>query len=85
MPSDGCSNSMTRILRCVGYHPTRGWIHATAFAEYGEHAKPKASEIRGVLFQQGCIAVSVVVSCRAHESERGLELLVRAKSSTKIR
>lgn len=85
MPSDGCSNSMTRILRAVGYHPTRGWIHGTAFTDYGEHAKPKAAELRSDLFAQGCVAVSLVVSCRVFESSRGLELLAEAKARTRIR
>lgn len=85
MPSDGCSNSTMRILRAVGYHPTRGWIHAAALVGFKEPHKPRAIELRGSLFDQGCVAVSLVATCYGHESAWGLELLAEAKARTRIR
>ena len=64
-PSDGSSNSTTRILRSVGFHPTRGVIHATAFLRKNDHDR----ELRESLEAQGCKYISDIIATRVEEHQ----------------
>ena len=66
-PSDGCSSCTMRILRCVGMHPTRGIVHATALLKMHERAKHRAADLRDDLYAQGCVRVSPVLAHRVEE------------------
>ena len=68
-PSDGSSNSTTRILRSVGFHPTRGVIHATAFLRKNDHAKERGRELRQSLEAQGCKYISDIIATRVEEHQ----------------
>lgn len=85
IPSNGSSSSTTRILRAVGWHPTRGLIHATALLRRGDHAKERASELRQTLFAQGCTSASDVISTRVDEHQSADDLLRHARSRLRER
>lgn len=66
-PSDGCSNSTMRILRCVGMHPTRGMVHGTALLQAHERARPRVLDLKRDMYAQGCVRVSPVLAHRVEE------------------
>ena len=84
-PSDGSSNSTTRILRSVGFHPTRGVIHATAFLRKNDHAKERGRELRESLEAQGCKTVSEVIATRVDEHQSADDLLRHARNRIRDR
>jgi len=84
-PSDGSSSSTTRILRVVGWHPTRGVIHATAFLRKNDHAKERAKELRQTLAAQGCKTVSDVIATRIDEHQSADDQLRHARNRIRDR